>query len=100
MNDMSATIEELRGAAAAINKAADRLEERFGNNEPAAETTPAGPALTLESVRAVLAEKSRSGFTDQIRALLLKHGADRLSGIDPARYTELLADAEELNHAT
>ena len=29
-------------------------------------------------VRAVLAEKSRSGYTDEIKALLEKHGANKL----------------------
>ena len=52
--------------------------------------------LTLEEVRAVLAEKSRSGHTEEVRALLNKHGADKLSEIDPAEYPALLAEAEVL----
>jgi hypothetical protein len=47
-------------------------------------------------VRAVLAEKSRSGHTEEVRALLNKHGADKLSEIDPAEYAALLAEAEVL----
>ena len=39
--------------------------------------------LTLVEVRAVLADKSRSGFTEQIRGLLEKYGAPKLSEIDP-----------------
>ena len=52
--------------------------------------------LTLEQVRAVLAEKSRAGHTAEVKALLLKHGADKLSDIDPAEYPALLAEAEVL----
>ena len=52
--------------------------------------------LTLEEVRAVLAEKSRAGHTAEVRALLIKHGADKLSDIAPAEYPALLADAEVL----
>ena len=52
--------------------------------------------LTLEEVRAVLAEKSRSGHTEEVRGLLAKHGADKLSEIDPAEYAALLAEAEVL----
>ena len=52
--------------------------------------------LTLEEVRAVLAEKSRAGHTAEVRELLNKHGADKLSGIDPAEYAALLAEAEVL----
>ncbi len=52
--------------------------------------------LTLEEVRAVLAEKSRAGYTAEVKELLNKHGADKLSEIDPAEYSALLADAEVL----
>lgn len=96
MNEMSATIEELRNAAAVINSAVTWLAERLGDNSSSPEPTPTEPVLTLEAVRAVLAEKSRSGFTTQIRELLLKYGADRLSGIDPVHYKALLAEAEVL----
>ena len=50
--------------------------------------------LTLEEVRAVLAEKSRAGHTAEVKELLNKHGADKLSEIDPAEYPALLAKAE------
>ena len=56
-------------------------------------------ALTLEEVRAILAEKSRDGFTAQIRDLLLKYGAKKLSEIDPVSYKALVADAEVLGNA-
>ena len=46
--------------------------------------------LTLVEVRAVLADKSRSGFTEQIRGLLEKYGAPKLSEIDPSRYQNLM----------
>ena len=52
--------------------------------------------LTLERVRAALAEKSRAGHTSEVKALLIKHGADKLSDIDPAEYPALLAEAEVL----
>ena len=102
MSDMAQTVEELRSAAAAISDAADWLTKMFGG-EPQAEDTPASPPepeLTLEQVRAVLADKSRKGHTTEIRALRQKYGAAKLSGIDPANYKALLADAEVLNDAT
>lgn len=102
MSDMAQTIEELRSAAAAISDAADWLTKIF-SRESQAEDTPASPhepELTLEQVRAVLADKSRKGHTAEVRALLQKYGAAKLSGIDPANYKALLADAEVLNDAT
>ena len=62
----------------------------------AAKQEPEEKPLTLEEVRAVLAEKSRSGHTEEVRGLLAKHGADKLSEIDPAEYAALLAEAEVL----
>lgn len=97
---MSATIKELRDIASSVNSIANRLAEQFSGNEPEPEAAPVEPVLTLEAVRAVLADKSRAGFTAQIRSLLQKYGADKLSGVDPANYKALLADAEGLTDAT
>ncbi len=97
MSELAATIEDLRRCAAAISNAADWLLEQFHSSDPdVAVPEPVEPKLTLEAVRAILADKSRAGFTAQIRDLLEKYGADRLSGIDPAKYPALLADAEGL----
>lgn len=79
---------EKAGKAAAKNTV--KKEAKAAKQEP--EEKP----LTLEEVRAVLAEKSRSGHTEEVRALLNKHGADKLSEIDPAEYPALLAEAEVL----
>ena len=99
MSEMALTVEELRRSAAAISDAANWLAEQFSGDEPAPEA-PAEPVLTLEAVRAVLADKSRAGFTAQIRSLLQKYGAVKLSGVDPTNYKALLADVEGLSHAT
>lgn len=100
MSDMAATIEELRTAATAIKDVADWLAETFSGTDDANSAVPAEPALTLEQVRAVLADKSRQGHTAAIRSLLQKYGSTKLSGIDPANYKALLADAEVLTDAT
>ena len=63
--------------------------------EPPVEKPETKP-LTLEQVRAALAEKSRAGHTSEVKALLIKHGADKLSDIDPAEYPALIAEAEVL----
>ena len=102
MSDMAATIEELRNAAATITDVANWLTEMFSTTTAVDETQesepvfPPEPQLTLEQVRAVLADKSRMGFTAEIRTLLQKYGAAKLSGIDPANYKALVADAEVL----
>lgn len=100
MGDMAMTIEELRNAAAAINDAADWLSRQFSGEPAGAEPVPAKePELKLEDVRAVLADMSREGHTAEIRVLLQKYGAAKLSGVDPANYNALLKDVEGLDHA-
>ena len=54
------------------------------------------PAVTLEQVRAKMAEKSRAGRKDEVSALLKSFGATALSGIDPSRFAELLAAVEAI----
>lgn len=50
----------------------------------------------LEEVRRILADKSRTGYTAQIRDLLQKYGAKKLSEIDPSKYKNLVQDVEQL----
>ena len=107
MAEMAQTIEELRTAAASINAAADWLYQQFsGDDNSTPEPTKAPvkketkPQLKLEDVRAVLAEKSRAGYTADVRELLQKYGASKLSQVDPANYEALLSDAEVIGNAT
>ena len=105
MNDMAQAIEELRNAAAAINDIANWLTETF-SGDPEAEAAPAPapaakesePVLAFEDVRAILADKSREGFTAQIRELLQKYGASKLSDVDAKNYKALIADVEGLSN--
>lgn len=94
---MALTLEELHSATAALNVVANRLTELFG-----AETSVAAPTpdMTLEEVRAALAEISRKGYTAEIRSMLQKHGVDKLSELDPVHYRALLAEAEVLGNAS
>lgn len=106
MNELSQTVDELKTAANLLLSVADSLLDLFSGtgetpNEVKETEKPApikGKKLTLESVRAVLAEKSRSGFTDEIRALLEKYGANKLSEIDPKKYEALLKEVKVLGN--
>ncbi|MBQ9631391.1 MAG: DNA ligase [Lachnospiraceae bacterium] len=99
VNTMAQTIEELRDAAAAINSVADWLFQQFANTDDEAKAEEK-LVITLEQVRAVLADKSRAGHTAAIRDLLQKYGASKLSQDDPKNYEALLRDAEVLDNAT
>ena len=66
--------------------------------EPAAEETPA-KVYSKEEVRAILADKSRSGFRAEVKALLTAHGAKQLSDItDPEELAALVAEAEVIGN--
>lgn len=52
--------------------------------------------ISIEDVRAVLAEKSQQGKTREVKALLMKYDAGKLSGVKPEDYEDLLKEAEVL----
>ena len=53
--------------------------------------------LTLEEVRAVLAQKSKEGFTDKVKDLINYYGCHKLSEIDSKYYEEILEKAKNSN---
>ena len=102
MSELDLCVGELRSAAQSLNSVADSLTSLFSGSQPESsvqpESKPTSKPLTLEDVRAVLAEKSRSGHTAKVRELLEKHGGSKLSEIDPVKYAALLAEAEVLGN--
>lgn len=104
-------IEDIRSLADSLQAVATALGQSNPEDAAAPASAPETPptpapadpppkAITLEEVRAVLAERSHDGYTDQVRGLLQKYGAEKLSGVDPKHYAALLKDAEVLGHAT
>jgi len=96
-------VTDLRSLADSLQAVADAM----AGNEPVNASQPETPTqvptqepeektVTLEQVRAVLAEKSHDGFTAEVRALLEKYGASKLSQINPSKYADLLVEAEAL----
>ena len=67
---------------------------------PAEEEAPApAKVYTYEEVRAILAEKSRTGFRAEVKALLTSHGVKQLSEVkDPAVFAALVAEAEGIGN--
>ena len=52
---------------------------------------------TYEEARAVLAEKSRTGFRAEVKAILTRHGVAQLSDVkDPNTLAAIVAEAEEI----
>ena len=69
--------------------------------EPAPAAVEEAPAkvYTYEEVRAVLAEKSRTGFRAEVKAILTAHGVKQLSNVkDPDEFAAIVAEAEGLGN--
>ena len=56
-------------------------------------------AVPLEKLRGVLAEKSQKGFTSEVKELIRRYGAERLSDIDPDYFPDMLKEAEAIGNA-
>lgn len=99
MSELSLLVKELKQCGETLIVIAQSLSSMFSSSDDPPET-PAQEekAITLEEVRAVLAEKSRDGHTTKIRELLQKYGADKLSEINASDYPALLAEAEVLGN--
>ena len=91
-NDLKKTADELRSLAEQLTGIAEALAA-----EPAPKTEEPEKELSYSEVRKVLAEKSRAGHTAKIRELLIAHGAEKLSGIDPKEYAAIVREAEVLS---
>lgn len=109
MQEIVDVIETLRRASDEIADAArkveqfcchgaveDEAEHDDGESEIVQPDKQEKPQPTFEEVRAVLADRSRAGFSDKIRRMLNRHGASRLSELDPGHYQAILAEAKEL----
>lgn len=54
---------------------------------------PEQKPLTLEEVRGILADKASNGFREAVQALIKKHGAVKLSDVNPNEYPALIKEA-------
>lgn len=118
VSELSMLVDELQKCGEALIGISERLTDMFSGakeeKQPVKKTVPKKKqieepkpepqpeeekSLTLEDVRAVCADKSRQGFTVEVKAILTKHGADKLSEVNPAEYKSLLAEVEVLGNA-
>jgi hypothetical protein len=63
---------------------------------PEATPAPEAKAITLEQVRAKLAEVSNAGKKNEVKELLTSYGVSKLTDLPAEKYSELLAEAEAL----
>ena len=88
--------EDLRALAVSIEALANAMQSSESASPETAVELPKTDPVTIEKVRAVLAEKSQSGKQAQVKALITKFGAKKLTDIDPDCYEQLLKEAGDL----
>ena len=94
-------VNDMRSLADSIEVVCNAMTESDAAPEevPATKSEPAKePEIPLEKVRMVLAEKSQLGYTAEVRGIIQKYGADKLSAVDKANYADILKDAEVLGN--
>ncbi|QCH27824.1 NAD-dependent DNA ligase [Clostridium tyrobutyricum] len=75
-----------------LNESADSEEtEQKKNTKEIEQKQP-----TLEEVRAAMAEKNREGHREEVKAILVKYDANKLTALDPEHYVEVLKKVGEI----
>ena len=108
MNELSQVLDELVACGEGLIRTANALRDIF-SAEPEPETQPEtkeAPATasraeqpkgyTFAEVRKAFSAKSHAGYTEQVRALITRYGADKLSAVKEEDYPALMADLEAL----
>ena len=75
---------------------AKRKEEEPEVEDPSLEEVPEEKQPTLEEVRSAMADKSRDGHREAVKAIITKYGANNLSTLDPKHYAAALKEVGEL----
>ena len=97
MSNLEILLSGLIEHSEAILEIAKEMKSMF-SEEPAALPEKSDTTLSFTDLRAKLAEKSREGFTAEIKAILKSHGAEKLSAIQPSDYETVLKEVEALSH--
>lgn len=91
--------EDLRSLSDSVQTVCNTIMEGL-SEETKTKATPEKKEvkISLEKVRGVLAAKSQAGYSAEVRAIVSKYGASKLSEIDPKNYAEVLKDAEVIGN--
>nr|DAL16243.1 MAG TPA_asm: hypothetical protein [Caudoviricetes sp.] len=97
-------LENLANELANCTKALLRIVEALENGmesrlEETEKVIPERKALSFEEVRKAAADKSRQGFTAEVKALIEKYGAEKLSSVKPEDYEAFMKELEGISHA-
>ena len=96
VDDMRRLADSLQTIADSIVGSADAGDQPDQQQAAPQPEKAKAPAIIIDQVRAVLADKSGEGKTAEVKALLFKYDAGKLSGVKPDDYAALLEEAKRL----
>ena len=125
MSEISALIDEIKSCGNTLISIYDELHNLIDSKEPDEEKTKAKTTrkrktkteetpeiipekqpsektpkpLTFEEIQTAFGMKSKDGYTAEVKALITKFGAKKLSEIDPADYPALMKELEVIGNA-
>ena len=108
MSELSQVLDELVACGEGLIRTANAIREIFSDtaagtpsakNEEITEPVKTEPVeetvkYSFTDVRKAFSAKSHAGFTDQVKALIARYGADKLSGVREEDYAALMVDLE------
>ena len=104
MSELSQALDELVSCGEGMIRAANALRGIFSTAEeapkpevaPAAEKAASTAVYSFVDVRKAFSAKSHAGYTNEVKTLIAKYGADKLSEIKDIDYPALMADLAAL----
>ena len=101
MSELSQVLSELTTCGEELIRTANAIQKIFsGEADPETQPTDtqkeAPKRYTFAEVRKAFSAKSHAGYTEQIRALISKYGADKLSAVNEEDYPALMAGLEAI----
>lgn len=97
---MAEMAKKLKGEESVVKeetKEAEKVTAEEGTSAEVKEETKPEKAITLAEVRTMLASLSASGKTKEVKDLITRFGADKLSEIPVEQYGDLMREAAKLN---
>lgn len=97
-------IANVRTFADSLQLLADSMKVNESSNEETKQKSTkekkksAKKEYSFEDVRGILAEKSKDGFTAEIKAVIEKYGCNKLSDISPENYEAIIEEVKVLGN--
>lgn len=96
IDDVRAVADDLQAIADSMaNNEPTEVKEEIKTTTPPEVDKPK-TSIKLEELRALLASKSQAGLGNEVRELIKKYDATKLSDVDPKQYAAIFAEAEVL----